>query len=144
MPGPAPKRDAERTRNNTPASGAARQGMLQPVKQVNADRKKWHPRATAWFEALKTSGQASFYQDSDWAQAKIVADILTKIYNVDFARSAQLLETAAQMMSKLGTTEGDRRATLRVELEAPAETDSSTGELAGVAYLKMLGMKQPS
>ena len=80
MPGPPPKKDAERTRNNVPESGAARHGQLRPVTIPNADRKNWHPRALAWFESLKDSGQADYYQASDWAMAKVIADYLTLWY----------------------------------------------------------------
>lgn len=138
MPGPAPKRSAERVRTAEPASGPARMGGLRPVTIPNADRKNWHVRATSWFDSLKTSGQADFYQDSDWAMAKIIADYLTLWYERPRAMDMANIET---MMSKLGTTEGARRQILRVELEAPSEEDRSVALIAIDGYRDLLKKK---
>lgn len=139
MPGPPPKRDAERTRRNVPESGAARHGSLRPVSVPNADRKNWHPRAIAWFDALKTSGTADYYQDSDWAMAKIIADYLTLWYQRPRAMDMANIEA---MMSKLGTTEGARRQILRLELEPIVEEDKSATLIAIDGYREALLKKQ--
>ena len=139
MPGPAPKRDAERTRSNTPESGAARHGQLRPVSIPNADRKNWHPRAISWFDSLKSSGTADFYQDSDWAMAKIIADYLTRWYQNPKAMDMQNILT---MMGRLGTTEGDRRQILRVELEPVVEEDKSATLIAIDGYKDALIKKR--
>lgn len=138
MPGPAPKRDAERVRSNEPASGAARHGGLRPVNIPNADRKNWHPRALAWYESLKTSGQQDFFQDSDWAAAKILCDYLTLWYERPRAMDMANITT---MMGRLGTTEGDRRQILRVELDAPVEEDKSASLVAIEGYRDLLAKK---
>lgn len=138
MAGRVQKRAAERTGHYQPVTGEARVGQLRPVKRVNPDKKNWHARALAWFESLKTSGQADYFQDSDWAQAKIIADMLTYVYDVKFQRTAQMMDTISTMMSKLGTTEADRRQLLRLELEHPVELDESPGVKAEVAYLELI------
>ena len=138
MAGRVQKRAAERTGHYQPVTGEARVGQLLPVKRVNPDKKNWHPRALAWFEALRTSGQVNYFQDSDWAQAKIIADMLTYVYDMNFHRTAQMLDTISTMMAKLGTTEADRRQLLRLELEHPVEVDDSPGEKAEVAYLSLI------
>jgi len=135
MPGPPPKRDAERTRNNTPESGAARHGQLRPVTIPNADRKNWHPRALSWYEALKDSGQADYYQASDWAMAKVIADYLTLWYERPRAMD---MANIFSMMGRLGTTEGDRRQVLRVELEPVVEEDKSATLIAIDGYKEAL------
>lgn len=139
MPGPAPKRDAERTRRNVPESGAARHGQLRPTSIPNADRKNWHPRAISWFDSLKTSGQSDFYQDSDWATAKIIADYLTRWYQNPKAMDMANIEA---MMAKLGTTEGSRRQVLRVELEPAVEEDKSATLIAIDGYKDALLAKR--
>lgn len=113
-------------------------GALRPVSVPNADRKNWHARATNWFDSLKTSGQADYYQDSDWAMAKIIADYLTLWYERPRAMDMANIET---MMSKLGTTEGARRQILRVELEAPTEEDRSASLIAIEGYRDLLKKK---
>jgi hypothetical protein len=138
MPGPAPKRDAERVRTAEPASGAARHGGLRPVTIPNADRKNWHPRAQSWFDSLKASGQQDFFQDSDWAMAKIICDYLTLWY--ERPRAMDMANIFA-MMGRLGTTEGDRRQILRVELDAPEEEDKSASLIAIEGYRDLLTKK---
>lgn len=138
MAGKVQKRADEKVGHYKPVSGDARPGLMRPVKPVNADRKKWHPRALAWFESLKTSGQSDFFQDSDWAQAKIIADLLTHAYQMEFYRMAQMMDTISSMMAKLGTTEADRRQLLRVELEHESEIKDGPGEKAEGAYLQVI------
>jgi hypothetical protein len=138
MPGPAPKRDAERVRSNEPASGAARHGELRSVSIPNADRKNWHPRAIAWYDSLKTSGQQDYYQDSDWQTAKIIADYLTLWYQKPRAMD---MANIFAMMGRLGSTEGDRRQILRVELDAPVVEDKSASLIAIEGYRDLLAKK---
>ena len=136
MPGPAPKRSAERTRTAAPKSGVARQGELRGVKIPPVD-KNWNPRAKEFYNSLKTSGQADFYQNSDWAYARIVCDYLTRWYTNPKAMDMVNIEA---MMSKLGASEGARRSVLRVELELPEEEAPDAQLYALNAYQTMLGV----
>lgn len=138
MPGPPPKRDAERARHNEPASGAARHGELRPVIIPNADRKTWHKRATAWYESLKNSGQSDYFQESDWATAKIVCDYLTQWYERPRAMD---MANIMGLMAQLGTTEGSRRQILRVELDQPAVEEKSAQLVAIESYRDVLARK---
>lgn len=134
MPGPAPKRDAERTRTPDPKSGVARHGELRPVKIPPVDQ-QWHKRAKELYKSLKTSGQADYYQDSDWSYARILCDYLTRWYEMPRAMDGANIE---QMMSKLGMTEGSRRQILRVELDLP-EDERPDAELVAIGgYETML------
>lgn len=136
MPGPAPKRAAERTRTAPPKSGVARHGELLAVKVPPVDA-RWHPRAKEFYKSLKTSGQADFYQNSDWAYARIVCDYLTRWYTTPKAMDMVNIEA---MMSKLGASEGARRAVLRVELGLPEEDAPDAQLYALNAYQTMLGV----
>ena len=138
MPGPPPKRSEERTRRGEPASGPARHGELRPVKIPNADP-KWHKRAKAWYASLKTSGMADFYQDSDWTTAQIIADYITLWYERPRAMD---MANITGMMGKLGSTEGDRRATLRIELSEPAVEEQDAQVVAIAAYKDMLAERR--
>ena len=138
MPGPAPKRDAERTRRGDPVSGVARHGEARPVKIPPVDG-NWHKRAKELYRSLKTSGQSDYFQDSDWAYARILCDYLTRWYESPRAMDGANIE---QMMSKLGMTEGARRQVLRVELDLPEE-ELPDAELVSIdGYKGLLGVAQ--
>ena len=141
MPGPAPKRSEERTRRAEPASGAARSGELRPVSIPRADP-KWHPRAKAWFASLRSSGTADYYQNSDWAMALFACDLMTHIYEQRFYRCAQMIAELNAIMGRLGTTEGDRRSVLRLELSEPEEDLQDAQVVAIQAYKDILAGKQ--
>ena len=138
MPGPAPKRDAERTRRADPKSGVARHGELRPVKIPPMD-KDWHKRAKELYKSLKDSGQADYYQASDWAYARILCDYLTRWYQMPKAMDGAKIEA---MMSKLGMTEGARRQILRVELDLPEEEKPDAELVAISGYRNVLGVAQ--
>lgn len=138
MPGPAPKRSAERSRTKEPKSGEARQGELRGVKIPPAD-KDWHRRAKELYNSLRTSGQADFFQNSDWAYARILCDYLTRWYANPRAMDMQNIET---MLSKLGTSEGARRQILRVELELPEEETPDAQLYAINSYESLLGIRR--
>ena len=114
--GPVPKRSSERRRRNkdggeTEAVEAKASG---PVEQPPADE-TWHPIARDWYLALAVSGQARFYEPSDWATAQYVASAMSR--NLEASRfSAQLFAAVASAMSNLLVTEGDRRR-VRLEIE---------------------------
>lgn len=140
MPGPAPKRAAERTRTPDPKSGVARHGELRAVKIPPADR-DWHKRAKEFYNSLKTSGQADYFQDSDWAYARVLCDYLTLWYERPRAMDGANIEA---MMSKLGATEGARRQILRIELDLPEEETPDAQLYAIGGYEKLLGVSKAS
>lgn len=128
MPGPVPKHTSQRRRRNTDggpvtsAPGAAE--VTAPVADPN-----WHPLALQWYEALKASGQAQFYQPSDWATAMYVAEAMS--INLRQGKfSAVLFASVMSAASNLLVTEGDRRR-LRLELTAAEKEDP---DLANAHY----------
>ncbi|MEU6204581.1 hypothetical protein ABZ814_13450 [Micromonospora musae] len=73
----------------------------------------WHELARQWYDSLASSGQAQFFEPSDWAAARYVAEVMTR--NLEGARfSSQLFAAVWTAMGDLLTTEGERR---RVKLE---------------------------
>ncbi|WP_407285501.1 hypothetical protein [Streptomyces sp. BP-8] len=115
MPGPVPKRSDQRRRRNEPAGPApvkAEAGKTPAVPRASGD---WHPIAKRWFQSLKDSGQAQFYEQSDWLTAVYVAEAMSR--NLGQSKfSAQLFQGVMSAMTDLLTTEGARRRA-RVELE---------------------------
>lgn len=107
MPGPPPKRAAERRRTNTPTAGpiesidvekepgADEPGSLpfliaQPIVipepvtgEVVEDAEEtptgaWHPIAREMWDAMSRSGQALLWEPSDWAIAKLVCESISR------------------------------------------------------------------
>ena len=135
MPGPVGKRDAERRRRNKPdretttVDVAALASMPVEIPTPDPD---WHPVALAWYESLPKSGQAVFYEPSDWATAYLIAESLSRDLEeqvVGITESGEVVRDIIPMkgaslsaylkaMTVLMVTEGDRR-------RAKAEIDRS-------------------
>ena len=82
----------------------------------------WHPIAADWYLSLRESGQAAFYQPSDWAVARYAADLMSKVLLSERGPNGQLVAALNSVMSSLLTTEGDRRrARMELERKKPSE-----------------------
>ena len=119
MPGPPPKRTEQRRRRNKPEAGqevttAAGSGL---VKAPNV-KPGWHPIMKDWYRSLKSSGQAQFYQASDWQTAQLWCHIMSEALSDDEPIKAALLAQFNSAAGDLMTTEGARRR-LRLELQNP-------------------------
>jgi hypothetical protein len=116
---PVPKRSDQRRRRNAVeglTTGAARP-CVRPEPEEG-----WHEMARAWYVALGESGQSDYYQASDWAQARVWAELLSRQL-ASGRPSAQMLAAWDAASVRLLVTEGDRRR-LRLELERlPAAVD---------------------
>lgn len=140
MPGPVPSRDADlarpRSRKGSDVQLVTR-GELRPVRIPTADR-EWHAIAKQLYDSLKKSGQADFYQQSDWAFAYSLCEDLS-FYKKSGKRSAQLLQTIYSSMERLLVTEGDRRR-VRIELHEPEDTGTPASVTAISSYKVGLGL----
>ena len=106
----------------------------------------WHPRVKDWWESLAESGQATYYEPSDWATAAIVAesmsrDLKPRVVGVNLEgvpvkakvpMSGASLSAYLRAMTALMVTEGDRRRA-GLEIERAGRTD--TEEAASVEWL---------
>ena len=117
--GPVPKRDAERRRRNKPETTGETVKIVGAVRVPAAD-KTWHPIARRWYLSLKRSGQAQFYEPSDWMTAKYTADLMSRLLNDD-RPSAEMVKALNPLMASLLTTEGERRR-VRMEIERQGES----------------------
>lgn len=138
--GPVPKRTEQRRRRNKPAGGeevtsaAAASVAVRPEPDPG-----WHPIARDWFVALGESGQAAFYEPSDWQTARYVAEAMSR--NLAGGRfSAQLFAAVMSASSSLLVTEGDRRR-LRVELQrgSPGAVEADPAVASMAAWRDQLG-----
>jgi hypothetical protein len=126
--GPIGKRSTERVRRNKDA--APRTAKLTGKVTVPAPSKEWHAVPARWYRALKASGQSVYFEPSDWAEAYATAELWTRELErvrvvtlrtgeelvVKVPPSAEMMKVIAASMSKLGTTESDRRR-MRIEVE---------------------------
>lgn len=121
--GPVPKRSSQRRRRNkesqpqiVTADGTVYGDPLEGEHSEQAQR---------FWKALRNSGQAQFYEPSDWAAAEL---IVLAVDAFVAKPSAFMLTALNSAMGNLLVTEGDRRR-VRLELErdlAPAVDDDVT------------------
>jgi len=110
--GPPPKREDQRRRRNKtePVTKAVSDGLVRGPDLVG----KHKAASVRFYEALRRSGQAQFFEPSDWAYAQDI--VCTAIDAYIEKPSAMMLQSLNSAMSSLLVTESDRRR-LRVELE---------------------------
>lgn len=121
-PGPIPNRSDQRRRRNKPEGGITSAPGALAVAAPEPDA-NWHPMASDWFASLATSGQAAFYQPSDWQTARVWAEVLSRQLQAD-KMSAVMVTAWASSASELLTTEGARRrGRLELERSQPSDPD---------------------
>jgi hypothetical protein len=141
--GPAPKRDAERRRVNKRDTETIE---IRGAVEAPAACPTWHKIALAWYEALELSGQAEFYEPSDWAVAYLVAESISRdlkpqaiglhpvtgrVVRARVPLRGTALTAYLKAMSGLLVSEGDRR---RAGVEI-SRTASSAEPAAGVTVI---------
>ena len=148
--GPVPNRSDDLARPRSRKGGDQQEvtkGVLRSVTIPTADP-EWHPIATMLWESLEDSGQADFYQQSDWAFAYSLMEDLTRYKEPQvnretgelyFKRSGQMLQTIYSAMERLLVTEGDRRR-VRIELTEPMSTEPGAEVYLLQGYKDALGV----
>lgn len=127
--GPVGKRSSERMGHRTKAEKALTTGVrVVGVVTPPAASRGWHPAAKAWYDALKKSGQAVFFEPSDWAQARYVAEAMTRSLNADRFEAA-LFKAVLSGMDGLLTSEASRRR-VRAEIDRVASEPAEVTSLA--------------
>lgn len=119
MPGPVPKRSAERRRRNL--SGQTDTVRMDGPVEAPECPEHWEPMARDWYLSLVESGQSRYYEPSDWTAALYVGEAMSR--NLRSGKfSAELFRTVWAAMTDLLTTEGARRKA-RMEVERNAAPD---------------------
>ena len=108
--GPVPNRETDlarpRSRKGAEQSGPpVTKGELRKTTVPTADP-EWHAISKMLWESLTQSGQADFYQQSDWAYAYSICEDLS-LYKASGRRSAQMAQVIYSAMSNLLVTEAD-------------------------------------
>lgn len=137
--GPVPKRSSERRRRNKPEGPevTSAPATTQTVECPLPDE-SWHEIARDWYGSLAKSGQAIFYEPSDWATARYVAEAMSR--GLQASRfSAQLFAAVSAAMTELLTTEGARRRA-RLEIHrGPVSNEKPADVTALDDYRALLG-----
>lgn len=136
MPGPPPKRSSERRRRNKPQDAESTAPNVVPigatvVVKAPAEDRGWHVLAKGWYRSLKQSGQAKYFEASDWQAARFCAHVMTDHLNSGVLRAGMVQQIWA-MMGDLLTTEADRR---RVRLELARTPASGPEQDASVTIM---------
>lgn len=129
MRGPVPNHSSDLSRNRDANRGdrpEITKGKAREVGEIPVADPTWHPIAVRLWDALRTSGQSDFYQDSDWAMAYSLCEDLS-YYKKAGKRSGQLLAVIYGTFERLLVTEGDRRR-VRLELEGESTEDNGLKE----------------
>lgn len=147
--GPVPNRSTDLSRERDANRGdrpPITKGELRPVVIPHMDP-DWHPISKMLWKSLKSSGQADFYQNSDWAFAWSLCEdlsmykkpLVSKDGEEYHKRSGQMLQTIYAAMERLLVTEGDRRR-VRIELSAPESEEEPASVTAIADYKQGLGL----
>lgn len=128
--GPPPKRESQRRRANKPAVPVTSASSTGEVRGPELGGGEHSDLGRRWWEALRRSGQAQFYESSDWAHAELVVNAIDTFVE---RPSAMMLASINSMSATLLVTEGDRRR-LHMELEkAPAAESEQDAAIAHLA-----------
>lgn len=141
MPGPPPKRDEERRRRNKPDVPTEKvnldETLAGEVERPVADE-GWHDVAKMMYAAAARSGQAIWYEPTDWAAIYLFCESLSRdleeqvvgitesgdVVRAEIPLKGASLSAYLKLMGQLMLTEGERRK-LRVELERKKAVDAA-------------------
>ena len=134
--GPVPKRSQERRRRNK--DGGEVQNVAAGVQVAPPEfRDDLHPLAAELRDVLAESGQAQFFEPSDWWLAKVLAEAVDDY--MGGRRSATKLAEIRALATELLMSEGQRRR-MRLELERNAGVEEQDASVAAIAdYRRELG-----
>lgn len=99
-------------------------GVLRLVTRPQADP-EWEPFVRDFFDAFGRSGEADFYQDSDWYTLKLVCHQMNQHMKSNL-RSAGMFGEIMRALGPLLATEGHRRlAHIELKKAAPPKVPAS-------------------
>jgi hypothetical protein len=100
----------------------------------------WCEVAKGLWVAAQSSGQADFYQDTDWWMLYMTCDQVTYLYEQS-RRSPEFLKSIYSALGGLMFTEADRRK-VHVELAAPSDDEDDAALIALADYKEALGIAE--
>lgn len=124
MPGPPPKRSEERIRRNKPDAPIDKVQATGPVSVPDLGLTDPHPMVVDLYESMKTSAQSTYYEPSDWQNARWTFMELDR-YLKSPKQTAIWLSTLHAMVGDLLLTEAARRR-MRIEVERTKAAEAVT------------------
>lgn len=152
MSGPVGKRDAERRRRNKDGVDTVSVDISELIGrevEIPVADENWEPLTKSYWDSFQSSGQAIFYEPSDWMTAYMLMEILDRWLKpqdvrvgeirpaqqeggeVEYVFEAKILaipgatlNAILKGMTSLMATEGDRRR-LKIELERKAAREQA-------------------
>lgn len=134
--GPVPKRSEERIRRNKEYQDIDRVDMVGDVEVPQLGIPDAHPMIVDFYESLKQSGQAKYYEPSDWQFARYTMHFADRLVKSG-KPSSQMLAAVNNALQDLLVSEGQRR---RVRMEV--EREQAKGEVVDVAAMFRERMEQ--
>jgi hypothetical protein len=131
--GPIPKRDDQRIRRNQPEVQTDKVEMIGEVEIPDLGLPDPHHLISDFYASLALSGQARYYEPSDWQFARITLHFLDKLLKSS-KPSGQMLATITTSLSNLMVSEGDRRR-LRMEVERNKGAGDSGENVVDIAEM---------
>ena len=133
---PFPKRDDQR--RNTITRKADKVVVNGGVKvRQPAARKHWRDEVKAWYRSISRSGEAEYYEPSDWQMALAAGDMYDEWFKT---KRATTFGEFRMLAHELMLTEGARLSS-RVEVHRKKdESQEDKGQAAVVEYKARLGV----
>lgn len=137
--GPVPKRSDQKVRRNI-TEPITKIPVVGEVEIPELGIHNPHPLVVSLYDSMKDSGQARYYEPSDWEYARITLHFVNKLLKTS-KPSAMMLTAVNQMLSSLLLTEGERRR-VRMEVERGPAQPAGVVIDAAEQFRQLLGVSQ--
>lgn len=134
---PVPKRSEERVRRNKPNIPLVKIEAEGPVAKPHLGLDKPHKLVRDLYDSLNKSGQARYFEPSDWQLARVTLHILDEQLKSGRMNS-QILATVFSNLSDLLVSEGARRR-MRIEIDRVESADAEVVDIADVMLERQRG-----
>lgn len=131
MPGPIPNRSDQRVRRNKPEIEIDTVDQAGTVTVPELGLENPHQIVADFWDSLAESGQANYYEPSDWQYARVVMKLLDQQLK-SYKPSGQMIATLHSMLTDLLVSEGARRR-VRMEVERNKSAADQADTLASVS-----------
>lgn len=137
--GPVPRRSTEkRAGHHAKAEEPDKPALPEPVKAPPADP-RWGAAARRYYQSLIESGQAKYFEPTDWQQAAIVCELLTDQFK-DSTIHERLLKEARALHRLLGkfllTQDDETRVAILNDVRSVAQLISRLSSPPAASMMK--------
>lgn len=128
--GPPPKRSEERVRRNKPEVPIEKVETVGEVRVPALGITKPHKIVRSLYTSMQKSGQAKYFEPSDWEFARLTLELLDRQLKAPRPNS-QVLATIMSNFTDLLVSEGARRR-MRIEIERVESAGAEDQDLASL------------